>query len=660
MAREIKKGAYGMVYLEPLDNGDYVACKYLITPPNDGVLNPQEIDIFCRIDHPNICHSLNFGRKYAPNTSDFQTYIMMAYAQETLTSFIHFNNSKLTLSAKLDIIHQILAAVDFLHQQQIIHLDLKTDNILIYQDPTNKISGIRAVVTDFGSCQYTATSLERFLVQTVVTLDVRPNENINNPDKNYKFRHSQMTDVWSLGLIILHILSGERFHKINLDNEFTENAVYELNNRYFDDKVRRSNLSLQLEFVFRGHDQSMKAEIITILDNMLNLNEHKRKSLKEILNFNVFKCRRAIDGTIINPNENCLQESYINLLTVEPQVKNRYLGFIKYIESEKNSPKSEEIKLNERMHYCNTISFELIDNLITNLTVNHFMALSELYAVFLIYDQSVRSETLCLAATIFWRYLLVKFTNDVAKLRLLASVCYWIAYKMIEPKTVTLSEIYNILYYGSSKLNSSSDIEQLINQGLELEINVMIVLHGILYPKTIINSFTNSYLYVKSIDLYLQPLDFFTVHKSYDQLDYDKWFKQNRSDNFSFSSATGRYLSDINQFLKFDCYNDCKGMKDYISQIQIRALTSYEIFNKQKKDVKFAMTRSGVVNNSAALSSSFPNSVALSSSVANFNSTIIGVKKAINNNFNIISEPMKPNSIGISKIPPISGLSMKK
>ena len=97
----------------------------------------KEFSIGVGLDHPNIVRLLDFGHMDA-----IGWYIQMEYVDGiTLEQFLETKPSK---SVRLKIIHQLLDALSFLHERQIIHRDIKPSNILITRN------GSVVKLIDFG------------------------------------------------------------------------------------------------------------------------------------------------------------------------------------------------------------------------------------------------------------------------------------------------------------------------------------------------------------------------------------------------------------------------------------------------------------------------------------------------------------------------------
>ncbi len=106
----------------------------------------------------------------------------------------------LTTEDALLIFLSLLTTVEYIHGQQVIHLDLKPDNIIISWAG----AGWRVKVIDFGIALYANEQGDRFTPCVGTTLYSSPEQIRVNPTLTYA------SDIFSLGLILYELLTGRR------------------------------------------------------------------------------------------------------------------------------------------------------------------------------------------------------------------------------------------------------------------------------------------------------------------------------------------------------------------------------------------------------------------------------------------------------------------
>jgi hypothetical protein len=119
----------------------------------------------------------------------------------------NFNKSNFSDDESLDILHQISLGIEHMHEKQIIHKDIKPQNIMI--DKSNPRP--RAVIIDFGSsCPISkAQSLsgtEEYMAPELLSILAK-----NRPQIRKAFLEADITekvDVWAMGHMIYQFATG--------------------------------------------------------------------------------------------------------------------------------------------------------------------------------------------------------------------------------------------------------------------------------------------------------------------------------------------------------------------------------------------------------------------------------------------------------------------
>ena len=200
IVREIGRGGMGLVFEAVRDDDEYrkkVALKMAPWWCDLDLLRERfrhERQILAGLEHPNIARFLDGG------TEDGVPYFAMEYVEgRPITQYAA--RAGLKLREKIELCRQVFAAVHYSHQNLLVHRDLKPSNILVTGEGVPKLLdfGIAKLLSPLpGDDRNTLTGTSPW------TPDYASPEQVRARPVTTR------TDVYSLGLILFELLTGER------------------------------------------------------------------------------------------------------------------------------------------------------------------------------------------------------------------------------------------------------------------------------------------------------------------------------------------------------------------------------------------------------------------------------------------------------------------
>jgi serine/threonine protein kinase len=200
-------GGMGAVFLAERADGAFsqrVALKLIKRGmDSDAVLRRflNERQILAALKHPNIAHLIDGG-----TTDDNLPFFVMEHVEgETISAYAEKEN--LDLEVRLKLFCQVCAAVSFAHSNLVIHRDLKPSNILVTKDGSVKL-------LDFGI----AKLLRNDANGETATRNFVFTPEYASPEQVKGEKLTTATDVYSLGIILYELLTGNRPYQTESKN----------------------------------------------------------------------------------------------------------------------------------------------------------------------------------------------------------------------------------------------------------------------------------------------------------------------------------------------------------------------------------------------------------------------------------------------------------
>ncbi|PSR91137.1 Leaf rust 10 disease-resistance locus receptor-like protein kinase [Actinidia chinensis var. chinensis] len=283
--KELGEGGFGTVYHGKLRDGREVAVKRLYEHNYKRVKQfMNEIEILTYLSHPNLV------TLYGCTSSKSQELLLVYeyIPNGTVADHLHGDRAKdgsLSWPIRMNIAIETASALAYLHASDIIHRDVKTNNILLDNNFCVKIA-------DFG--------LSRLFPADVTHVSTAPQGTPGYVDPEYHqcYQLTDKSDVYSFGVVLIELISSmpavdinRNRHEINLANlainRIQDRALNELIDPSLgfesDSSIGRMITSVaELAFLCLQLGKEMRPTMDEVLEALKEIKNYKDDNTAEI------------------------------------------------------------------------------------------------------------------------------------------------------------------------------------------------------------------------------------------------------------------------------------------------------------------------------------------------------------------------------------------
>lgn len=279
--RKLGRGGFGVVYFAHDNevNEDIALKKIIVRSTRDGIDYHaiQEIRQLNELQHPNIVTYKGVFRH------KFTLYLSTEYLPiELIGLFKKYPDNKLPINITKCVLKATLSALAYMHSSNLIHRDIKPDNILFDKNGVPKL-------IDFGlSCDFPSDFGP--MICQATTLNYRAPELLFGQNA-----YGSEIDMWSVGAMMAELLLGHQLFDAPNDIHMLSQISKTLGTIEWPgcEKIKAyMKFNSPPNFTIENFDNQFKEygdECLNLLKSLLTLDPQRRISAKDALNHNFLK-----------------------------------------------------------------------------------------------------------------------------------------------------------------------------------------------------------------------------------------------------------------------------------------------------------------------------------------------------------------------------------
>ncbi|KAF0463371.1 kinase-like protein [Gigaspora margarita] len=254
-----------------------------------------------------------FGLSHDPERKQY--IFVMQYANNgTLKNYLCINKDTLELSNKISICISIIEGLKFLHDNDIVHRDLHSNNVLIHNE--------NALLADFG--------LSKSLLESAKTSKVRGVQSYVDPillsgRLNYTDKYEKPSDIYSFGVLMWETYTCRSPFEDKSNGDLSYKLYFGLREK------REKGMPMQYIDIYEkcwSPDPSLRPETSKILDSLKNLSEEPICTDIDIQSTEIFQQDDLTsEMQLFNFSEHIPSDSFSILIEKACQIENFYNSY---------------------------------------------------------------------------------------------------------------------------------------------------------------------------------------------------------------------------------------------------------------------------------------------------------------------------------------------
>ena len=314
----VGEGAYGIVYkCKNKETGKYVAIKRFKEVEDDLVKKTmkRELKMLQKLHHPNV---VDFQEAYKRKGN---LYLVFEFVDKNLLELLQEHPQGLDPDLIRYLIYQLCKAIKYMHDQNIIHRDVKPENLLITENMELKLC-------DFGFSRLISGSCTEKLTDYVATRWYRAPELLLTQGE-----YGKEVDYWAIGCIMGELVDGNplfpgenEIDQIYCIQKVLGNLTEEQMNMFYNNPLFNGKDLLNVmkpETLQRRYMGKLNKTDISFMKGLLELDPKKRLNGNTVFSHPYFEIYEGKKNNLIKKNSSHFLSAHnINTAIIEEEKRN--------------------------------------------------------------------------------------------------------------------------------------------------------------------------------------------------------------------------------------------------------------------------------------------------------------------------------------------------